>query len=1317
MIWLPLWLLGLVLFVLGLALSPWGTALLLDQGQQRGWYSYENVEGAPLDRLLLEGLRLEAGTTSVSLARLELAWAEDCVLSGRLCLDRLAVSGLSVSLAASEVTQDEAPSDEGGGLPDIRLPFPIELRSLMLDDIAIQLGDGTQLAWESFSSGATAQASELELHATQLTGVRVILPLSPGAMLAMPVDDNSELPVNLEAAAIDAAIAIQSPLPTPVAELENVAVIPLEERERIVLPEVSLPLSVSIPSIEIIDTHIQGAFDYQVERLTLAASGEGQRVELTRLELVTADADLSLAARVELRDDYPLEGRLSGELYLPEIMPELAGERFTLSVTGSLAALDAQLETEGQLETTISARADVLAPTLPLRLDARASRLEWPLPAMPERQGDETVLPYALNDLTLHVEGSLTGYETALSVNAEGPELPDTAVALRGEGDLEHFIWSPLSVSLQQAGSLISHGSVSWADGLAVSAQLLLNDLAPEAFTDAVSGRLSGNAELAFTQALDAWQLTIPELAIRGELQELPLALDARLDGNSDMQWNIESLDFRQGDNRLTAQGSIDQRLALQGDLEAPDLGTLSPALGGSLHGNFDVSGTLETPQLHLALIGDGLSAADNRLDQLTLDAQISGLDDPSLAAALQIERLNAAGQRFSTITLDLDGRLSEHRLDLEAIAGRGMPLSRAALSLSGGLNQARDRYQGQLMPLEVDSEHGEIRLDNALNFIANLETSSVQVQPFCLLYDRGGRLCLEETLNASAEQGQVALTIRELPMALLEPFMPEDWSVAGETQAGLSARWTGGGAQWAVALDLDSDVALSGLDAYGQPWELPPSQLQLGVDATQAFAEAQLDVLLSGAGDIRLTLDIDDPANQGAIAGRLQLNDILLSPYRTLVADLPTLEGALTGDVRIDGDLASPNLDGEIRLDGLEVRGGGVPVEVSDGYLAIALAGDSADIRGLIVAEQGQLAIDGNASWPTLEEWQAAIRLDGRDDPLLVELPDVGRLRVAPNLSVEVDPGHLQVRGLVEVPWARLEIGQMPESATTPSSDEIIISRRDERRAQRQAERAAAQAEEGADESAAQALADAGMQLDVLIDLSLGPDMQLEAYGLESGLRGSLEVRQQTGPVQLFGDVNLVDGRFRAFGQDLLIRRGQLLFSGPADQPLLDFEAIRNPNVTQDEVIAGLRVTGSVEAPDLQVFSEPSMDEASALSYLLRGRAPEDGDADGALAAALISMSLSQTGGAVGQIGQAFGIDDLALETAGAGEDSQVVVSGHLTDDLRVSYGVGIFSPIAELTLRYTLWRNLYVQAVSGVAQAVDLVYRFSLGRAENAP
>ena len=232
-----------------------------------------------------------------------------------------------------------------------------------------------------------------------------------------------------------------------------------------------------------------------------------------------------------------------------------------------------------------------------------------------------------------------------------------------------------------------------------------------------------------------------------------------------------------------------------------------------------------------------------------------------------------------------------------------------------------------------------------------------------------------------------------------------------------------------------------------------------------------------------------------------------------------------------------------------------------------------------------------------------------------------------------------------------------------------------------------------------------------MVITLTLGRDMQISAYGLNSELGGTLEIRQGSGALQLFGDVNLVNGRFKAFSQDLLIRRGQLIFSGPPGLPILDFEAIRNPDITEDEVIAGLRVSGSAEEPNLLIFSEPAMDETRALSYLLRGRAPDTagGGIDSALTTALIGMSLGKTGGAVGSIGEAFGISDLTLDTTGAGDNSQVALTGQLTDDIRISYGVGIFSPIAELTLRYTLWRNLYVQAVSGANQAVDLIYTFT--------
>ncbi|WP_131825449.1 translocation/assembly module TamB domain-containing protein, partial [Salinivibrio kushneri] len=47
---------------------------------------------------------------------------------------------------------------------------------------------------------------------------------------------------------------------------------------------------------------------------------------------------------------------------------------------------------------------------------------------------------------------------------------------------------------------------------------------------------------------------------------------------------------------------------------------------------------------------------------------------------------------------------------------------------------------------------------------------------------------------------------------------------------------------------------------------------------------------------------------------------------------------------------------------------------------------------------------------------------------------------------------------------------------------------------------------------------------------------------------------------------------------------------------------------------------------------------------------------------------------------------------------------------DLEVKYGVGIFDAIGVFTVRYRLMQDLYLEAVSGVAQAVDLLYQFEV-------
>lgn len=1290
---LPLWLMGLVALLLGVALSPWGTEQLFSQGEQRGYFTFEQQDGALLDRFTLQGFQLDIGDTHVQIDSFELAWADDCVLSGRLCLDLLRIKGADIRLGSGAGASEEEAQDASEQSP-IQLPFPIELRAIEITDVQIQLADGTRVTWDAFTTSVIAEQSDVRVAATELVGPTLYLPPSPGVQLTQGID------TPLMAEGIDGAVAAARPMTNDTAVAQP-STAPSDER--LALPEITLPIDLRLEALTVTDFHLEGAFDYRVERLTLKAETQGNQITINQLDVLTPDAYASLAAQSSLEGDYPLEARLTAELFLPERFPELEGEELVLELSGNLAELYVDLAASGQVNANLTAHVDALSPTVPFEARLQSERLQWPL----TEASDSEQEVYSVDAFDLAITGSLEAYQLSLAFNAEGPQVPSTQVNITGDGNLTSFRWEPLTLRIDES-LLHSEGQVNWEAPLQVDSRIRLEQFDPSHFVDQLNGNLTGDIALNVRQVDDLWEVNIPELAIDGELQEYPLTLQAALEANSDLDVNIQELLFTQGENQLTAQGQVSQEsMSLDANIALRQLQTLHPDLAGTLTGSIQASGSFSQPSLVAQLSGQRLRFAENRIEQLSLAADVTGIDDPSLDIELDLQQINAGGQSLSGVALALSGRLSQHTLTINAQGEPSSALSRAQLGINGRFDQQTQQYQGQLTPLEIDSDGGDIRLEAPLDLGYNLVSGQLRVSPFCLRREQGGLVCSEEAIDGSAEQGRAVLTVREVPMEMLEPFLPEEWRFEGDTTADVTASWRQGGAQWQADVQLLSELAITAVNDYGQPVQLPVISVNAQIDANQARADADITLSLSEAGELSLNLSVNDPVGEGALAGELRANNISLEPYRPLLVGMDRLEGNLNGSVQISGTTQQPDLQGEMALRRIRVHGSEIPVDIQDGALVVAFDGEQGSIDGFLAAERGRLNITGDAYWPTGDNWRIGVDLSATQEPLLVALPQFGRLEAAPDIRIRVTPELLQVRGNVDIPWARLEIGERSPSAISPSADEVIITERDDR----EAERLAQQRADNGEPSAAEELAQTGMALDILITLTLGHDMLFSAYGLESGLGGTLEIRQDSGALQLFGDVNLVDGRFQAFGQDLLIRRGQLLFSGPPGLPVLDFEAVRNPEVTEDDVIAGLRVTGNAEEPNVSIFSEPAMDETRALSYLLRGRAPDasGGGIDSALTTALIGMSLGRTGGAVGSIGQAFGIDDLTLDTTGAGDESQVAVSGQLTDDIRISYGVGIFSPIAELTLRYTLWRNLYVQAVSGANQAVDLIYTFT--------
>jgi translocation and assembly module TamB len=183
-------------------------------------------------------------------------------------------------------------------------------------------------------------------------------------------------------------------------------------------------------------------------------------------------------------------------------------------------------------------------------------------------------------------------------------------------------------------------------------------------------------------------------------------------------------------------------------------------------------------------------------------------------------------------------------------------------------------------------------------------------------------------------------------------------------------------------------------------------------------------------------------------------------------------------------------------------------------------------------------------------------------------------------------------------------------------------------------------------------------------VRLILGDDVVVEAAGLKAQLQGNLMVSQTPRfPPRATGNMGIVSGEYILYGQKLDIKRGEVLFSNsPLDNPGLDLEVQRQI----DNVIAGARVRGTLQDPELILFSDPPMGDNDIISYLIFG-----------------SPSSENLRGA------------------------RMTIGRYLTPDLYISYGIGLFDKVNTFNMRYRLTDRLHVESTASSGRTgADLIY-----------
>ena len=174
-----------------------------------------------------------------------------------------------------------------------------------------------------------------------------------------------------------------------------------------------------------------------------------------------------------------------------------------------------------------------------------------------------------------------------------------------------------------------------------------------------------------------------------------------------------------------------------------------------------------------------------------------------------------------------------------------------------------------------------------------------------------------------------------------------------------------------------------------------------------------------------------------------------------------------------------------------------------------------------------------------------------------------------------------------------------------------------------------------------------------------------------------------------------------------------QVRFDGDIRRPTLSIEAVKEINAST----VGLRVKGDASNPNIIVFNDAGLSEQQAMNALVTGRIEnssatqisEQGfrsEVTNNIAAAGLSYGLHGTRQFTNELGRAFGLQSLTVNAAGTQDDTNVNVTGYITPDLYIRYGVGVFNAQSTLSVRYQLTKRVYVEATSSLEKFVDVVY-----------
>ncbi|BCA41532.1 autotransporter assembly complex protein TamB [Kluyvera ascorbata] len=1199
--------------------------------------------------LTLKNVRYTQPGVAVDAGEFHLAVDLKCLWHSSVCVNDIALSNINVAIDSSKMPPAAPVKEEDSGPLNLSTPYPITLKRFALNNVNIKIDD-TTVSVMDFTSGLQWQEKNLTLTPTTLQGLLIALPKVADVAQKEVVEPKIDNPQPQE-----------KPLGETMTELFSKPVLPE-------MADVHLPLNLNVESFSGEQLRITGDTDLTVYKMLLKVSSIDGNMKLDALDVDSSQGTVNASGTAQLINDWPVDITLNSTLN----MDPLKGEKVKLKVGGEVRKqLEVGVNLSGPVDVSLRAQAQLAEAGLPFNIEVNSKQLYWPFTGEKQFQAD---------DLKMKLGGKMTDYTLSFRTAVKGQGVPPADITIDAKGNERQVSLDKLTVAALEGKTELT-ALLDWQQAISWRGELALRSINTAKVAPDWPSKLDGLIKTNGSLYGGTWQMNVPEVKITGNVKQNKVNVEGSVRGNSYMQWTIPGLHVALGNNTADVKGELGVKdLNLDANIDAPKLDNMLPGLGGTAKGLVKIRGTVDAPQLLADITARGLRWQELSIAQVRVDGEVKSTDQIAGNLDVRVERIAQPGVNIGLVHLAAKGNEKQHALQLQI---QGEPVS-GQLALSGSFDRKEERWKGALSNTRFQTPVGpwSVNRDIALDY-RNLE-QKISIGPHCWV-NPNAELCVPQTIDAGAA-GHAIVNLNRFDLAMLKPFMPEETQASGVFSGNADVTWDTtkeGLPQGKVTLS-GRNVKVTQI-VNNAPLPVAFDTLNLNADLHNNRAELGWLIRLTNNGQLDGQVQVTDPQGRRNLGGNVNIRNFSLAMINPIFSRGEKAEGKLNANLRLGGNAMSPLLFGQMQLNGIDVDGNFMPFDMQPSQITMNFNGASSTLQGDIRTQQGQISLNGDADWRQIDNWRARIAAKG--SRVRITVPPMVRLDVSPDIVFNATPSLFTLDGNVDIPWARIVVKEVPESAVGVSSDEVMLN----------------------SDLKPEKTQSASIPINSNLNIHVGNNVRLDAFGLKARLTGDLKVAQDKQGLGLNGQINIPEGRFHAYGQDLIVRKGELLFSGPPDQPLLNIEAIRNPESTENDVIAGVRVTGTADQPKAEVFSDPAMSQQEALSYLVRGQGLDSGQSDSAaMTSMLIGMGVAQSGQLVGKIGETFGVSNLALDTQGVGDSSQVVVSGYVLPGLQVKYGVGIFDSLATLTLRYRLMPKLYLEAVSGVDQALDLLYQF---------